>query len=184
MRKRLFQWFLLLGLLALAACSSTSKVEATATATPKQSTCQTSQLTLAYDRSSGLVGNRADQFALQNTSTSPCTLFGYPQVQLLLADRQPTPTHATQATRGYLFQTTLKVVALPAGAKAYFIIEWVAGLCVNWAATAGQFVQVSLPGATGILTTPVRSFENVGIDACGNIVVSPVFVGSALYGTS
>jgi hypothetical protein len=75
-------------------------------------------------------------------------------------------------------------VAVPAGAKAYFITEWVAGLCVNWTATAGQFVQVSLPGATGILTTSVHADLDGGIDACGNIIISPFSAMSALYGTS
>jgi hypothetical protein len=144
-------------------------------------TCQTSQLTLAYDGSDGLVANRADQFSLQNTSTSTCTLFGYPHIQMLLADGHPTPTHATQSTSAYLFQAALKVVSLQAGAKSYFIVEWVAGTCDQYASTAGEFLQVIPPGNTGILTTSARAGADGGLDACGDILVSPISAMSILY---
>lgn len=180
---------LLLGSL-LTACTTQSTLnpppvkESPPTTARTGPTCRTSQLTLAYDRSDGLVANRADQFSLQNTSTSTCTLFGYPHIQMLLADRHPTPTHATQATSAYLFRTALKVVSLQAGAKSYFVVEWVAGTCVHYASTAGEFLQVTPPGDTGILTTSARAGIDDGIDACGNIVVSPVSVMSVLYETS
>lgn len=171
----------------LTACTSQSTLtpppvrQSPTTTTQTGPTCQTSQLTLAYDRSNGLVANRADQFSLQNTSTSTCTLFGYPHIQMLLADGHPTPTHAMQATSAYLFQAALKVVALQTGAKSYFIVEWVAGTCVDSASTAGEFLQVTPPGNTGILTTSARAGADGGIDACGNIVVSPVSAMSILY---
>ena len=145
------------------------------------STCQTSQLTLAFDRSNGLVANRADQFTLRNTSTSRCTLFGYPHIQLLLANSHPTPTQVRQATSAYLFQAALKSVSLQAGAKSYFIVEWVSGTCADYTSTAGEFVQVTPPGGTGILTTSTRAGADSGIDACGNIVVSPISEVSILY---
>ena len=113
--------------------------------------------------------------------TSTCTLFGYPHIQMLLADRHPTPTHAMQATSAYLFQTALKVVSLQAEAKSYFIVEWVAGTCVQYASTAGAFVQITPPGDTGILTTPARAGADGGIDACSNIVVSPVSAMNVLH---
>lgn len=170
----------------LTACTTQSTLTptlvraSTPTTARTEPTCQTSQLTLAYDRSDGLVSNRADQFSLQNTSTSTCTLFGYPHIQMLLADHHPTPTHATQATSAYLFGTALKVVSLQAGAKSYFIVEWVAGTCVHYASTAGESLQVTPPGDTGILTTSARAGADGGIDACGNIVVSPVSAVSVL----
>ena len=175
---------LLVGLLTACSTPSTSTPtpvgQNTPTTVPTGLTCKTSQLTLAYDRSDGLVANRADQFSLQNTSTSMCTLFGYPHIQLLLADGHPTPTHVTQATSAYLFRAALKVVSLQAGAKAYFVVEWVAGTCADYASTAGEFLQVTPPGDTGILTTSTRAGIDGGIDACGKIVVSPVSAVSIL----
>jgi hypothetical protein len=171
----------------LTACTTQSTVpptpakQSTPTTARTIPTCQTSQLTLAFDRSDALVANRADQFSLQNISTSTCTLFGYPHIQMLLADRHPTPTHTMQATSAYLFQTALKVVSLQAGAKSYFIVEWVAGTCVQYASTAGAFVQVTRPGDTGILTTSARAGADGGIDACSNIVVSPVSAMNVLH---
>jgi hypothetical protein len=176
--RRVHLTFMLVSLLT--ACTTPSTVPSTpvraSTSIPAQTghTCQTSQLTLAYDRSDTLVANRADQFTLQNISTPTCTLFGYPHIQMLLADHHPTPTHATQATTAYLFRTALKVVALQAGAKSYFSVEWVSGTCAEYASTAGAFVQVTPPGDIGILTTSARAGADGGIDACGNIVVSPV----------
>lgn len=172
----------------LTACTTQSTVtpppvkESPPTTARTGSTCQTSQLTLAYDRSDGLVANRADQFSLQNTSTSTCTLVGYPHIQILLADRHPTPTHVTQSTNTYFFQTalTLKVVSMQARAKSYFSVAWVAGTCVHYASTAGEFLQVTPPGDTGILTTSSRAGADGGIDACGNIIVTPVSAMSVL----
>ncbi len=175
---------LLVGLLTACTTQSTLPLtpmrESTPTTAQTGPTCQTSQLTLAYDRSDGLVANRADQFSLQNTSTSMCTLFGYPHVQMLLADGHPTPTHVTQATSAYLFRAALKVVSLQAGAKAYFVVEWVAGTCADYASTAGMFLQVTPPGGTGTLTTSTRAGIDGGIDACGKIVVSPISEVSVL----
>ena len=171
----------------LTACSAQSTITPTPAiaSTPTTArivpTCKTSQLTLAFDRSDALVANRADQFYLQNTSTSTCTLFGYPRIQMLLADRHPTPTHSSQATSAYLFQTALKHVSLQAAAKSYFIIEWVAGTCAQYASTAGAFVQVTPPGVTGILTTSARAGADGGIDACSNIVISPVSAMNVLH---
>ena len=177
--------FLLVSLLAACTPQSAAPPATVRPSTPTHartgSTCQTSQLTLAYDRSDALVANRADQFTLQNTSTSLCALFGYPHIQMLLANRHPTPTHATQATTAYLFRAALKVVALQAGAKSYFSVEWVAGTCAKSATTAGAFVQVTPPGDTGILTTSVRDGADGGIDACGKIVVSPITAVKVLF---
>ncbi len=167
-------WRLLLWVGAAVLGAPTTVRQNTPTTVQTEPTCQTSQLTLTYDGSDGLVANRADQFTLQNTSTSTCTLSGYPHIQILLADRHPTPTHATQATSAYLFQTSLKVVALQAGAKSYFTIEWVGGKCAQHASTAGAFVQITPPGDIAILTTSTRAGADGGIDAYGNIVVSPI----------
>lgn len=176
---------LVVGLLTACTTQSTSApppVKESSTTTARAGpTCRTNQLTLAYDGSGRLKANRADQFSLQNTSTSTCMLFGYPRIQLLLADRHPIPTHVTQARVAYLFHAAFKAVSLQARAKSYFIVAWVAGTCAQHASTAGEFVQVTPPGDTGILTTSTRTGADGGIDPCGNIVVSPVSAMSLLY---
>src|SRR5215469_2255068 len=135
--------------------STPTQPTATPTAMTAVSICQTKQLALAYDKSDGLVANRGDQFSLQNTSASPCTLNGYPAVQMLLANHQPTPTQETQDTGSYFFASAVQIqtVSLQPGATSYFVISWVAGQCVQSAATAGVYIQVTPPGDTGTLTT-------------------------------
>jgi hypothetical protein len=147
-----------------------------------RSICQTKQLTLAYTTSLAGLANRSDEFSLQNISTAPCSLTGYPQIQLLLANHQPTPTHVIQAPSGYFFPATLQVktISLPPGGRAFFVVSWVAGTCAQSTATAGTSVQVTPPGDTGSLTTPVPTALDGGIDVCGQITVSPVSAATIL----
>src|SRR5215467_8991471 len=121
-----------------------TQTAATPTAMTAVSICQTKQLALAYDKSDGLVANRGDQFSLRNTSASICTLSGYPRVQMLLANQQPTPTQETQDTGSYFFARAVQIqtVSLQPGAASYFVISWVAGQCNQYAATAGIYIQV------------------------------------------
>jgi cytoskeletal protein RodZ len=155
---------------------------ATPTAITAVSICQTNQLALAYDKSDGLVANRGDQFSLQNTSASTCTLDGYPDVQMLLATNQPTPTQEMQVTGSYFFASPVQIqtVSLQPGAKAYFVISWVAGQCAQPAVTAGIYIQVTPPGDTGTLTASTSAGADGGIDACGTIRVSPISATSVL----
>ncbi len=167
----------------LAACTSSQATPSASTPTAltgsaptrasAEPTCQTSQLILAYDASRALVANRADQFSFQNTSSSMCTLFGYPHIQILNADHQPISTHATPVTSAYLFESALKLVSLEPGARSYFVVEWVAGLCIH--PPLGDFLQVTPPGNKSILTTSASAGVDGGVDTCqGNVVVSPV----------
>ncbi len=155
-------------------------------ATPTEMTgvsiCQTNQLALAYDKSDALVSNRGDQFSLQNTSASTCTLEGYPNVQMLLATHWETPTQETQDTNSYFFASAVQVqtVSLQPGAKAYFVISWIAGQCAQSAATTGSYIQVTPPDDTGILIVPTSDGADSGIDACGTIHVSPIAATSVL----
>ena len=149
----------------------------TPTEVPPGPTCQASQLALTYESSQVGMGNRADQFSLRNDSNSTCTLFGYPHIQLLNADSQPISTHITQVTSAYLFQSSApQAVSLQAGAKSYFIVEWVTGMCAGYSSPSliGAFLQVTPAGATSALTTSASSGVDGGIDACGDVVVSPI----------
>ena len=151
--------------------STPSQPVATPTASTVPSTCQTNQLALAYDKFDGLDANQGDQFSLQNTSASTCTLDGYPNVQMLLATGQPTPTQERQDTGSYVFAGPVQIqtVSLQPGAKAYFVISWAAGACDQYAVTAGIYIQVTPPGDTGTLTASTRAGADDGIDACGII---------------
>jgi len=95
---------------------------------------------------------------------------------MLLANHQPTPTQETQDTGSYFFAGAVQIqtVSLQPGATSYFVISWVAGQCDQSAATAGVYIQVTPPGDTGTLTMSTSAGADGGIDACGNIRVSPI----------
>ena len=101
---------------------------------------------------------------------------------MLLANNQPTSTQETQGTSSYFFASAVQVqtVSLQPGAKSYFVISWGAGQCAQSAATAGAYIQVTAPGDTGTLTTSTSAGADGGIDACGNIRVSPIVATSVL----
>jgi len=109
-----------------------------------------------------------DQFSFQNTSNSTCTLFGYPDIQILNSDHHAISTRVTHAEDAYLFSTVpLKVVSLKPTAKAYFVVEWV-NLC-NVKSPSSAFLRATPSGQTSALTT-----VSEGIYTCNGVDVSPV----------
>ena len=174
---------MLLSVSLLAACTSsqstllastpTTLTRSTPTTAQARSTCQTSQLKLASDTGDAGMGHRAAQFSFQNTSNSTCTLFGYPDIQVLNGDHHAISIQVTQKESGYLFgPVALKVVSLEPTAKAYFVIDWIAaGVCsTNSISIFGTFLQAAPSGQTSALTVSAAT-----IDACGGEVgVSPV----------
>ncbi|MHB8294978.1 MAG: DUF4232 domain-containing protein [Acidimicrobiales bacterium] len=57
------------------------------------SRCRSANLRVTYVSATAAGGNNFATFNFTNTGPAPCTLFGYPGMQLLGAARQPLPTH-------------------------------------------------------------------------------------------
>src|SRR6266550_3547275 len=169
--------FALLSVGLLAACSNsqttlpastpTTLTRSTSTTTQTGSTCQTSQLKLTAGGSDAGMSQAAYEFSFQNTSHSMCTLFGYPDIQLLNGNHHAISAQITDANGGYFYPfIPLKVVSLGPTAQAYFIIED-ADFC-DTQSHHGTFLRVAPPGQTSALTI------SAWISTCDKVDVSPI----------
>lgn len=87
--------------------------------------CQTTQLVLAHGEFTSNLGNAGLEFSFANQSRESCTLFGFPTLRFLDAQRQPLPIQVTHRTSGYLYTTRpAQVLVLQPGQKAYFALTW------------------------------------------------------------
>jgi hypothetical protein len=108
---------------------------------------------------------------LRNTATTPCTMIGYPTVQLLDDRGQPVPTRLHRGAGPALGGRLPEEVDLASGAAAVFGLETYA--CTGTAPqTAAAQLQVTAPGDT----TPIVIKLDKGITSCtgGDVLVSPV----------
>ena len=133
--------------------------------------CHTSELSLSQDDGQVAVGNVGVTFQLRSIAGHPCTLYGFPGLQLLDAAAQPLPTYLTWSRSGYLIGTVPeRTLTLLPGDRAYFVL---------------QFSDVPRPGercvaASNLRITPPNAFSSVvgqvhGIAPCGGrVTVSPV----------
>ena len=119
--------------------------------------------------------------SIQNVSTRPCRLEGYPVVVLIGPSRAPLVTVLHQATEGaYLFPAIPeRRVALPSGAWASFQFAYAAvsggpqaGTPPDFGCPAGDALRITLPGVldAGTLDMATRACD-------GWISVTPVFPG-------
>jgi hypothetical protein len=137
------------------------------TPTAGVTTCQTTQLILAYDSEQNGLSNFANLYRLTNTSQQTCTLDGYPGVQLLDANQQPMTVTVSQQTSAYLYiNQQPQQVMLASGASGYFMLEWNAG-------------PNSCSGAAFVVVTPPGNQTNIRladmVDVCtGSVIVSPI----------
>lgn len=178
----------------LAACSSGSSSPTTTTAatptsrspvttatTPASSSpttaaglarCATANLAGSIAGSSGAAGTIETTVALRNATTVPCTLGGYPGLQLIGSGGTALPT--TVVRRGSYSFTAMPptTVTLGGGESAYFNIGY------SDVPVGGE---TSCPTSATLEVTPPNAFDHLVVTAaltpCGNgtLVVSPVF---------
>ena len=166
----------------LAACGSsapptTATTSPNTTGAPAGSTnCRADQLGATRLATAAAAGHVVVTYGLRNTSSTTCTLFGYPGVQLVDASGRPLPT---QVSRGgsYTFAAETPVaVALAPGAQASFFLGYsdVPAGNENGCASSSR-VDITAPGATGTVVVADR------IAPCGHgaVAVSPVRAGTA-----
>jgi hypothetical protein len=95
---------------------TTTQTVTTTSGSTSASPCQGSQLSAAFAVLQGSqgAGQIAYDLTLKNTSSSPCYVFGVPQVQLLSSSGASLPTHVVAAQSS----STASKVVLAAGASA------------------------------------------------------------------
>jgi hypothetical protein len=135
--------------------------------------CRSSQLAVKLiDATQGSAGWSDWLFELRNTSVTPCTLAGYPTVQLLDGAKHPLATVEQRGAGPGLTGRTATTVGLAAGAAAVFGIETYG--CVGSSKRQAPAVNllVTPPGETVALPVAV----NPAVTSCddGRFVTSPV----------
>jgi hypothetical protein len=133
--------------------------------------CHTNELSISQNDGQVAVGNVGVTFQLRSIAAQPCTLYGFPGLQLLDAAAQPLPTYLTWSRSGYLIGTVPeRTLTLLPGDRVYFVL---------------QFSDVPRPGdrcvaASNLRITPPNAFTSAvgqvhGIAPCGGrVTVSPV----------
>ena len=135
--------------------------------------CRSSQLAVKLvDATRGSAGWADWLFELRNTSVTPCTLAGYPTVQLLDRSKHPLATLEQRGAGPALTGRMATTVPVPAGGAAVFGIETYGCAGTTKAQAPAANLLVTPPGDTVALQVAV----DPGVTSCddGRFVTSPV----------
>jgi Protein of unknown function (DUF4232) len=156
--------------------TTTSTTTTSTTAPPPASTlCQPSQLHLAVVGGTGAAGTLTTTIGMTNTSSSTCTMQGYPGMQLLNAAGAPIPTTVVRGQAHFPDPTANAapaLVSLTAGASARYSMQY------SDVPVGGE---ASCPASTKTEVTPPTdtafAVMTLSITACdnGTVHVSPVY---------
>lgn len=167
--------------LAPTTSTTTSTTTAPATTAPTTTvqalhTCVPAQLTVTAGADQGAAGHVGRQFHLQNSSSTPCTLHGYPGLGLLGAGGKALPTTVVRQPG-----QPIATVTLAPGGSAYFTAVW---------ASATGYANASCPTSTSLEITPPNNTTHLTVGGpagtiqayggttehlqCGTITVTPV----------
>ncbi|MGH8979977.1 MAG: DUF4232 domain-containing protein [Acidimicrobiales bacterium] len=100
--------------------SKSTTTSSPTTTTAASAKCQLSQLTIAESGAGGAAGTEEHTYSLVNSSSTACTLYGYPGILLLGPGSAPEPTTVARGG-GLSFESiAASTVKLVPGATAYF----------------------------------------------------------------
>jgi hypothetical protein len=172
--------------------TTTTTVAPTSTAAPTTTTapttvptadktCLPAQLTVVAGSLGVAAGTVGRVYQLQNSSSTPCSLFGYPGLALLNGASQPLPTTVVRQPG----QAEVTVTLAPGG-SAYFTATWPDGT---------GFGDASCPTSADLEITPPNDTAQIVVTGsagmiqafggtttklqCGTITVTPVRATSA-----
>lgn len=160
--------YVALGLLGLSA--GVTGCSAASSSTVSLPACRTDQLDLVRGQSDNASTHVAVELAFHNHSSQPCTLDGYPQVRFYDAQGHVVPIDPQQVTSAYMFNTQrVQVVRLPAGAAAYFKLQWDDASASGRGCVSATSADITPPGQTQALSLSLQ------VTSCdGNLIISPV----------
>jgi hypothetical protein len=139
-------------------------------------TCRSAQLTVLAGASQGAAGHQGRVYQLQDSSSTPCTLFGYPGLGLLDSSGKALPT--TVIRQGGFAEPT--VTLLPGG-SAYFTASWPDATGYSGASCpTSASLEITPPNDKGhvVIVGPGGAIQAFGGTTtnlrCGTITVTPV----------
>lgn len=167
--------------------TSTTTTIAPPTTTAPAATCTTNQLSLAEFRTEAVgAGSASATFKLANTSSTTCSLSGYPQVTLLDAAGNPMPETSVQSSQ-YAVVTVTLVAHSPtgvgdnelAGFGVYFTDENANHTqCSGATLEKPETLRLDLPGGA-VLTTLNDPHPGFPLASCnGRIAVTAIAPGA------
>jgi hypothetical protein len=162
--------------------SATTATTATTASTASPSTtsagpshCATAKLIGAIAGSSGAAGTIETTVALKSTTTTACTLGGYPGLQLLSSSGASLPTNVVRKGNYSFTSMAPTTVTLSSGRSAYFNVGY------SDVPAGGE---TSCPSSASLEVTPPNAFDHLVVSATlapcggGTLVVSPVFLAT------
>lgn len=151
--------------------TTTTSAPATTTTKPASTVCQVAQLTVAVSGSSGAAGSIYSTYSLTNSSSSTCTLYGYPGMLLLSGSGQALPTNVVRTSQWEGIQITPATVSLAPGQAAWF--NTLTSDVTQATTTCSQATQVEVTPPTNTAHAVVQNRMRVCDN--GRISVSAVF---------
>ncbi len=137
--------------------------------------CLASQLQGSQGTGQGAAGHIVGAFVLRNSSASPCTLNGYPGLQMLDGKRHPLPTVVVRGAAMGLPAVPPALVNLTPGGSASFSLAYEDVPIGN---------EGPCPTSAQLEITPPNDFDHLVVHATlspcsgGKITVSPVVAGT------
>lgn len=159
---------------------ATSSVHQSSTSTERVATaCATSQLKVVLGIANGAMGHIGQEVHLQNTSTSACTLSGYPSLQLIDGVGKPLATHITDGSDYIVPRIRVRTVTLAPNGAAAFLIGYADATGYGSAqCPKSSSVKIYPPHLTSplIVAWHLQPYGGATIATlrCGEITVSPV----------
>jgi hypothetical protein len=157
---------------AVPAPTTTGPAGTTTTAVAGPARCATTALTGSVSGSSGAAGTIETTVALKSTGTAPCSMTGYPGLQMLSASGSDLPTQVTRKGAYSFTAMAPTTVILAPGQQAYVNIGYSDVPVGN---------ETTCPTSASLEITPPDAFDHLVVTAAlapcggGTLVVSPVF---------
>jgi hypothetical protein len=131
-------------------------------------------MTASQGQSDSAAGHIVYAFVLTNSGTRPCTLDGYPTVQLVAESGNLSTTQSNGNDGVTSVSATSALVTIAAGAAASFVLQYSDVPTGTQACPAATGLDIQLPGGgVGVLAS-------TEIDPCGgDLYISPVRAGTA-----
>lgn len=146
--------------------------------------CHSSQLAVRQISSGGAAGHVGAEVFFQNHGAAPCTLYGYPGLQMLAASGRPLPTEVQRGIAYTVPSVGVRRVTLRPGASAAFDVGWAdqTGYGRDKCPTSSR-VEVTPPDAFRTITISwhIEPYGGASIEhlRCGEVTVSAVFAPPA-----